>query len=238
MVSRRLIYKFLLDFVYPNRCPICGSFIKWDELLCKVCESKLPFHEKTLCERCGKDKCLDHDSLHFDSIYTLMRYEDICVKAIHQLKDDRQLNFAEYSAKPLGNVLRENGIAQQADIITSVPMHRSKRRKRGYDQAQKLAHFTAAELGINENYRLLGRTKDTAEQHTLTASERKTHAEEIYFSLPDHADIKGKNILLFDDVYTTGSTLNVCSGLLKNMGAKNVFCAAIATTLLDEKHKE
>ena len=130
MVSRRLIYKFLLDFVYPNRCPICGSFIKWDELLCKNCECKLPFHKEILCEKCGKDKCLDHDSLHFDSIYTLMRYEDICVKAIHQLKDDRQLNFAEYSAKLLGNVLRENGIAQQADIITSVPMHRSKRRKR------------------------------------------------------------------------------------------------------------
>lgn len=147
VVSRRLIYKFLLDFVYPNRCPICGSFIKWDELLCKNCECKLPFHKKILCEKCGKDKCLDHDSLHFDSIYTLMRYEDICVKAIHQLKDDRQLNFAEYSAKLLGNVLRENGIAQQADIITSVPMHRSKRRKRGYDQAKKLAHFTAMELG-------------------------------------------------------------------------------------------
>lgn len=107
VVSRRLIYKFLLDFVYPNRCPICGSFIKWDELLCKNCECKLPFHKKILCEKCGKDKCLDHDSLHFDSIYTLMRYEDICVKAIHQLKDDRQLNFAEYSAKLLGNVLRK-----------------------------------------------------------------------------------------------------------------------------------
>ena len=111
VVSRRLIYKFLLDFVYPNRCPICGSFIKWDELLCKNCECKLPFHKEILCEKCGKDKCLDHDSLHFDSIYTLMRYEDICVKAIHQLKDDRQLNFAEYSAKLLGNVLRENGVA-------------------------------------------------------------------------------------------------------------------------------
>ena len=199
VVSRRLICKFLLDFVYPNRCPVCGSFIKWDELLCKNCECNLPFH---------------------------------------QLKDDRQLNFAEYSAKLLGNVLRENGIAQQADIITSVPMHRSKRRKRGYDQAQKLAHFTAMELGIREDHRLLGRTRDTAEQHTLTAAERKTHAEEIYFSLPDHADIKGKNILLFDDVYTTGATLNVCSRLLKEMGAKKVFCAAIATTLLDEKHKE
>lgn len=87
------------------------------------------------------------------------------MKAIHQLKDDRQLNFAEYSAKLLGNVLRENGVADQADI-------------------------------------------------------------------------KGKNVLLFDDVYTTGATLNVCSRLLKEMGAKKVFCAAIATTLLDEKHKE
>ena len=156
------------------------------------------------------------------------------MKAIHQLKDDRQLNFAEYSAKLLGNLLRENGVADQADIITSVPMHRS----RGYDQAQKLAHFTAMELGIREDHRLLGRTRDTAEQHTLTAAQRKTHAEDIYYSLAKHVDIKGKNVLLFDDVYTTGSTLNVCSGLLKNMGAKNVFCAAIATTLLDEKHKE
>ena len=111
-----------------------------------------------------------------------------------------------------------------------MPMHRSKRRKRGYDQAQKLAHFTAMELGIREDHRLLGRTRDTAEQHTLTAAQRKNHAEDIYYSLAKHADIKGKNVLLFDDVYTTGSTLNV--------GAKNVFCAAIATTLLDEKHKE
>ena len=72
----------------------------------------------------------------------------------------------------------------------------------------------------------------------MTAAQRKTHAEEIYFSLPKHADIKGRNILLFDDVYTTGATLNVCSRLLKEMGAQRVFCAAIATTLLDEKHKE
>ena len=76
------------------------------------------------------------------------------------------------------------------------------------------------------------------QKEDMTAAQRKTHAEDIYYSLAKHADIKGKNILLFDDVYTTGSTLNVCSGLLKKMGAKKVFCAAIATTLLDEKHKE
>ena len=75
-------------------------------------------------------------------------------------------------------------------------------------------------------------------QNSTLSQPRKTHAEEIYFSLSDHADIKGKNILLFDDVYTTGATLNVCSRLLKEMGEKKVFCAAIATTLLDEKHKE
>ncbi len=95
------------------------------------------------------------------------------MKAIYQLKNDRQLNFAEYSAKLLGNVLRENGIAQQADIITSVPMHRSKRRKGDMIRHKSLHTFTAMELGIREDHRLLGRTRDTAEQHTLTAAQRK-----------------------------------------------------------------
>ena len=96
------------------------------------------------------------------------------------------------------------------------------------------------ELGIREDHRLLGRTKDTAEQHTLTAAERKTHAEEIYFSLPDHADIKRQKIYcFFDDVYTTGSTLKRVQRTAKENGCKKTyFCAAIATTLLDEKHKE
>jgi len=92
------------------------------------------------------------------------------------------------------------------------------------------------ELGIREDHRLLGRTRDTAEQHTLTAAQRKTHAEDIYYSLAKHADIKGKNVLLFDVktasryYYTEGGlfySLCFSSSKVVAIAAQNTFFAPI-----------
>lgn len=232
MVSKRLIYKYIIDFVYPNRCPVCGSFIEWDKLICCDCEKTLPVHNEPLCEKCGKDKCLDHTQLCFDGVFTLMRYENSVKEAIYRFKHDRELNFAEYSAEKLCEILTEKALDSKIDCVTAVPMHKSKRIERGYNQAEKLAHFIAGNLKKPENYKLICRTADTAEQHTLSADERKAYAGRIFYPSDKLTDIKGKNLLLCDDVYTTGSTMNTCSKILKEAGAEKVYCIAIATTLL------
>lgn len=232
MANKRWIYKYLIDFIYPNRCPICGKFIRWDKLICDDCEKVLPLHNESLCEKCGKDKCLDHDQLYFDGIFTLMRYEDSGKEAIYRLKYDRELNFAEYSAEKLCEVLTDKKLDSKIDCITAVPMNKSKKLERGYNQAERLAHFVAVKLKKPENHKLICRTADTAEQHTLSADERKAYAERIFYPSGNHSDIKGKTLLLCDDVYTTGSTMNACSKILKESGAEKIYCIAIATTLL------
>lgn len=232
MVSKRSIYKYLIDFVYPNRCPVCGDFIEWDKLICSDCEKALPMHNEPLCEKCGKDRCLEHTQLYFDGVFTLMRYEGSGKEAIYKFKHDRELNFAEYSAEKLCEILTDKNLDSKIDCVTAVPMHKSKRIERGYNQAEKLAHFIVGKLKKSADYKLICRTADTAEQHMLSADERKSYAGRIFYPSDKHSDIKGKTLLLCDDVYTTGSTMNACSKILKEMGAEKIYCVAIATTLL------
>lgn len=234
MVSSRSIYKFLIDLVYPNRCSVCGRLIHWDKLVCEDCEKDLPFNRSDLCEICGKDRCIDHSTLHYDGIVTLMRYEGSGKEAILKLKNDKQLGFAEYSAQKLAKIIASKSWFSDIDIITAVPMHITKIRTRGYNQAQKIAHYLAKDLHLQENYKLICRTSDTAEQHSLKAKERKEFANRVFYPSTKHIDVKGKNILLCDDIYTTGSTLNSCAKILKEQGAQKVYCAAIATTLYKE----
>ncbi|MGN0594996.1 MAG: ComF family protein [Hominimerdicola sp.] len=232
MVSRRLVCKFLLDIIYPNRCPVCHKVIKWNELICHKCEESLPFIDIDLCEKCGKDVCLDHVLLNFDCVYTVIRYEGSGRDGVINLKSKNGLNFAEYFAEKLYEVLLDREVADKIDVITAVPMFKRKKQERGYNQAEILADFLSERLNKPTDYRLLKRHDTEFAQHELSQSQREEFAEKSYYINEKHKDINGKTILLCDDVYTTGATMNKCSALLKEMGAKKVICVAIATTLL------
>ena len=234
MTDRSRIYKYLINIVFPNVCPVCGKLIKWDGLLCDECAGRLPYNDDDLCSVCGKRMCRDHSAITFDGVYTLVRYEGPVITAIYALKNGESLNLAEFAAEKLAERIKSDDLADKIDIVTSVPMHRRKKKDKGINHADKTAGFMARELGKPKVLSLLKKKKDKKVQHKLSADERAAHANSVFYAADKHRDIKGKTVLLCDDVYTTGATFNRCASLLKQMGAEKVYCMAVANTELGE----
>ncbi|MBQ6634578.1 MAG: ComF family protein [Ruminococcus sp.] len=232
---KKMMLRRAANIIWTNECPVCHKLLEWDELLCEDCSNKLDITDLKLCPICSKQTCLDHTALKFSRVYAQCLYEDSVVNAIYDLKNGLTLNLAEYAAKELSLQMKEDGTARQIDLVTSVPMHFLKKQDKNINDADKLAKFFSSELDKPCDLKLLGKKRTKTVQHRLTAAQRKENAERSFFILPKHADITGKTLLLCDDVYTTGSTLNTCAGLLLEMGADEVICAAIATTRLEHE---
>ena len=136
-------------------------------------------------------------------------------------------NFARFSAKIIAERLLHSVDYGQYDCVTAVPMHHTKQRMRGFNQAELIGKALAAELEIPYRNDLLYKEKSAAAQHNLTAAERARNVSS--FGAYD-VSLDGMRILLCDDVLTTGSTMNRCAELLHRCGASCVTAAAAATT--------
>ncbi len=117
------------------------------------------------------------------------------------------------------------------DLVTCVPMSKTKLLDRKYNQAEVFAKHMSKRLGKSFNGKLLQRKHNNIEQHMLSSEQRRENAENVYHIHNKYNDIKGKNILICDDVITTGATMSKCIRLLKEMGADKVYVAAICTTV-------
>lgn len=97
-------YRFLIDLVYPNRCPCCNQVIAWDAWICEACQIETALNPDTVCSGCGKpfDDCMCSESLAFDGAMTVSRYEGRARQGILQLKQAENLNFANYTGTVLG----------------------------------------------------------------------------------------------------------------------------------------
>lgn len=237
-VNFHKIGKFIADIFIPNRCPVCSRLVAWDRLLCNECEDKLNVISDSLCCVCAKDPCIDHSSLSFENCVCLFSYTGDCVKAIYSLKYDNGIGFAEYSAELLKTELEKRGLTNKIDLVTSVPMEKRKKRKRGYNQSEKIAKYLSRAIGKPLVKDLIVHIDTLAEQHKLTMQQRLINAKNSFIPDSRHIDITQKTVLLCDDVYTTGATMNACADCLKRLGAKSVLAAAIATTTLDRTTTE
>jgi competence protein ComFC len=227
----RLIYKYIIDLIYPNRCPCCNKFIRWNAYVCDECIDKMSIKDDEYCIKCGKKKenCLCNLGLSFDRVYMVTDYLDTSKLGIYALKDSKNTNFAKYCGIQLGKKILAAKDAD-ADCIVYVPMKSRKKRKRGYNQAEIIADSIRYVIGspVEKNaLRKNNKVKDLT-QHSLNAEERFENAERMFIS--GKADVVGKKIILCDDVMTTGYTLNKCSEILKKNGAKTVIAAVAATT--------
>lgn len=222
MKSRFLNSKYWLDWIFPNRCPLCNKLIDWNGLLCTSCQGKLPFLDSMIV----KDKCKEADKC-----FAVFAYEDIAIDGIYGLKHFNGVNLAEYASDYLVDFMAEEHINDQIDLVTCVPMSRTKLLDRKYNQAEVFAQYMRKRLNKPFDGKLLKRKHNNIEQHMLSSEERRENAESVYYIHKKHADIKGKNILICDDVITTGATMSKCVSLLKQMGADKVYVATICTTV-------
>ncbi len=162
----------------------------------------------------------------FDRVWAVGRYDGILKELIHKFKfQDR-----EYLYRPLGELMARylaDTINQKIDLVTSVPMSKERLRERGYNQASLLAGVIARETGIMFKDKLLYRQRRTRPQYRLSSEERKENLRGA-FTLIQKQDVREQTVLVVDDIFTTGATIEECALTLKRGGAKRVYALVLA----------
>ena len=217
------MFKFIekiLDLIFPPVCGICNK--KINTYLCEKCEKEI---NKITCV--GENKYKDK---YFSTHMYLFRYEGIIRSKIISYKFDDK----PYLYKTFCEIFVKNKkvceFIKNYDIIISVPMYKKKKNQRGYNQSELIAKEIAKKIE-NIEYRndILLKIKNTARQSSLNKEQRKENIKNAYLIKSSNKEyILNKNILIFDDIYTTGSTANECARTLKEAGTKNIAILTIA----------
>lgn len=228
----------LLNWLYPPRCVFCNNIIPIDKYnkfdVCSNCIEKIPFIKEPTCYKCGKNisqiKELCNDCSKTEHIYTkgwiALEYNDMTKEAIHRFKYNNFPRYSKTFAEIMYKAMKDKNILDyKFDLIVSVPIHKNRFNKRGYNQSELLAKELSSKLNVPYKS-LIKRIKDTKAQSSLSPKERYNNLKEAF-----EIDIKeafkinntNKNILIVDDIYTTGSTINACANRLIDIGINNII---------------
>lgn len=226
----RPIFGTLLDLLYPRRCPVCDRAVKpFGSLICKACENKFVYIEEPYCMKCGKKlreeereycgDCMRHKHL-FDRGRALFEYKSIA-DSIYRFKYKGRQEYAAYYAECMAEKLGGWLAECHPDALVPVPIHRSKYRARGYNQAEVLARELHRITEIPIEADLIKRSRKTVPMKDLSASERQNNLKKAFKICRN--DVKLNTIVIIDDIYTTGSTIDAMSYELKRAGIKHIY---------------
>lgn len=197
--------------IYPikEQCIVCKSYTK-DKIICNSCESKIKFINKSfyIIRENKRYKC-----------YIFAKHDDIIKKLVLSLKYFNNYLAAELLGSYMSELVKREAL--KVDIVTFVPISKNVRRKRGYNQAKLLAETVSSKVN-KPCLELLEKVKETKDQIGLNKEERWGNVSDC-FKFNEKLCIEGKNILLVDDVITTGATAVNCVKLLKKFGAGRVY---------------
>jgi len=209
--------KPIIDVIFPPICYICDCYLHGSrKIICEKCWSEIPVFNGKL------DRSLSNRS--FDNLFILFEFEDIIRQLIHLLKYRRHLTLAQYFAREAK--LRFSVINKRSyNEIIPVPLYKTRRRERGYNQSEEIANALARIINIPVKSEHLVRIRSTSTQTRMSRDEREINVREAFHCPVKLPDI---NILLIDDVITTGSTMEVCVEVLKGAGANIVDILVIA----------
>ncbi len=214
----------LLDLFYPKRCVLCGRILPWGqkEQHCSFCDPEKWLLKGPRCRLCSRPvaeeggicrSCLVHSASV--SGFSLLRYEGLVRDSIHRFKYEGQKDYAgEYADW----IVRYAGAAlHNAVLLVPIPVHRRRRLERGYNQAEELAKEISRRSAVPYGNLLL-RVRETAPQNALTARGRKMNVAGAFALAKQSAsrgDIRLGDIVLLDDIYTSGSTVEEAGAVIK-----------------------
>lgn len=245
-----MILKYLLDslssVLFPAPCVICGRMLTIATRIpiCEPCFQEFERIPEPLCACCGRPLLASvvHNSeagssqpnmelrcricrtnfYAFDAARSFAVYNRALSEAILLLKYEQIVSLADWFGTRLAQVALNAGQNWRADVVVPVPLHRDRRRERGYNQAELIARTVARRLSLPLDSRLLIRTKPRPPQLVLSRAEHWKSVRGAY-ATRDGVKIDNMRVLLVDDVLTTGATLDACSRALKKAGASVVF---------------
>lgn len=229
------IKKLILDLIFPIACVNCK---KEGELFCNNCVNKVEVFNKPYCPVCrfrlaGQSNSEANDQHkncrrknNLKKLIAAASYNDPLIKNLVEIY---KYQFVSILAQPLASLLIKS-ISSLSEknkyVIIPVPLHRKRLQWRGFNQAELLAKNLTNYFNI-EFSNALTRTKETIPQVQLNFEERTLNIKNA-FSINLNENLKGKIVLLIDDVYTSGATMNECAGLLKKAGAKEIWGCVVA----------
>ncbi len=224
----------LIDAVYPKRCPVCDAAMEPKDILCPECAVRIRPITKDTCRKCGKvlsdtDRLYCYDcsrKIHFyDRGFAVFEYTDI-KQSLYRFKYSGRAEYAGFYAYAADRFVGRELRQLKPDAIIPIPIHRRRYIKRGYNQAEELARAFSGLTGIPVETGIVRRRKNTVPLKKLSEEERKNNLKNAFIIVPN--DVKLERILLVDDIYTTGSTIDAVSLLLKQAGVREVYFLAVA----------
>ena len=219
----------ILMLIYPSRCPVCDRPVRpYTGLICMPCLKTLKANEYPWCEKCGKKvltaQRICHDCTErghsFERCRSALEYRCIS-KAVYRFKYMGRREYSKAFAKMSIAVLGDYIYGIKPDVIVPVPISSKRMFKRGYNQAYEYAKELSGITGIPVYDDAVRRIKDTRPMKLLTPKERQKNLKNAF--LCGKNVVKSKSILLVDDIYTTGSTLDAVSEVLLGAGAEKVY---------------
>lgn len=220
----------IINIVYPNKCPLCGKVLEINELVCKKCESELKYIREPICKKCGKQLCEEEEEYcgdckgrvhYFDSGIGVFAYTGAIKRAIYEFKYKDMKVYGRFFGKKMAEYAKEYINHWDADVIIPVPVSKKKYLKRGYNQAEILAKELAKHCDVSMDPTVLYRCKDTKPQKEMTRENRKKNLENAFIISGNV--VKYNKVILVDDIYTTGSTMDECAKALKSSGVNEVY---------------
>ncbi|MCL2576912.1 MAG: ComF family protein [Defluviitaleaceae bacterium] len=228
--------KALLDWVYPPVCISCRTLLPLNEsrrFICEPCENLFEPIITPFCEKCGAPtqveskhcaSCFGKNFI-FEQNRAAFTYDELIRDLLHQMKFHNKKRVAQGLGLFWAMQFSQKDLQEDFTLVP-MPMHQKKQRERGFNQAEILTAALSKKLGYPmEN--ILIRTHDTPPQAGLHPSQRAENVKDV-FAIRKNEIVEGKKIILTDDIFTTGSSLNECAKTLKNAGASKILCMTLA----------
>lgn len=225
---------FLLDLLYPPRCPVCDGILPWREKICPECRQKLPYVPGKRCRKCGKpvedfeilcDDC--RKTPHsYDEGRGVFLYNDVMKQTMIRLKYKHRREYGRTLGELVFEAERTAVMRWRPEAVVPVPIHRKKLDTRGYNQAEEIARPIAEAAGVPLLTDLLIRTRQTEAMKSLSPEERRQNLTGA-FALGKETKKLPERVILVDDIYTTGATIDACAQVLKQAGTRHVFFLAV-----------
>lgn len=237
-----MLLRPLLDLLFPPLCHCCKTFIPnaGDLLICPACLTKITFLVAPLCPNCGTPfktedgrdhlcgACLRHPPSHLSRSATL--YAGPVQELIHRFKYGYKVHLSDPLGIMVSQALLPFREEAAPDLVVPVPLHRKRLRQRGFNQSQLIGEVLAKRWKLRVDLGSLYRERWTEPQTSLDAEQRRDNVKGA-FAVRRPERLKGKRVLLVDDVCTTGSTLRACAEALEEAGAQAVFAVTVARSL-------
>ncbi len=241
MSQLRLLMDGVLDFLYPPiDCVCCGKRLEKRAIhgICKHCHDNMPFiHEPkcTVCSRPVNDEtevCLEckYHRHSYDQALAVFEYSVVIKDLIHRYKYGGEYSLSRTFGFFLSEQLQVSG--WKVDLMIPVPLHTNRQKSRGFNQSALLGDYLSQRNRIPCKDDVLVRSIDTQTQTGFNRDKRAENLKDA-FTVVDPQAIKNKSILIIDDVHTTGATVDGCSRMLRQAGARKIYVLTIATVVLE-----